>query len=115
MRVALHSMYYNFVRLHQTLKVTPAMATGVTGRLCEMTDIVDVIDAFEAKHKRQPKIIFDVERWRIGNGYYVTVTMADSAPKKITDTFATEAEAWRWIKNESAAWLHGIKHEGAAG
>ena len=30
--VALHSMYYNFVRLHQTLKVSPAMAAGVTGR-----------------------------------------------------------------------------------
>jgi cell fate regulator YaaT (PSP1 superfamily) len=28
--VGLHSMYYNFVRLHQTLKVSPAMAAGVT-------------------------------------------------------------------------------------
>jgi hypothetical protein len=27
--VALHSMYYNFVRLHRTLKVSPAMAAGV--------------------------------------------------------------------------------------
>lgn len=27
---ALHSMYYNFVRVHQTLRVTPAMAAGVT-------------------------------------------------------------------------------------
>jgi hypothetical protein len=26
--VALHSMYYNFVRLHQTLRVSPAMAAG---------------------------------------------------------------------------------------
>jgi cell fate regulator YaaT (PSP1 superfamily) len=31
--VALHAMYYNFVRIHQTLKVTPAMAAGVTDRL----------------------------------------------------------------------------------
>ncbi len=31
--VALHSMYYNFVRLHQTLKVSPAMGAGVTDRL----------------------------------------------------------------------------------
>ena len=53
--VALHSMYYNFVRLHQTLKVTPAMAAGVTDRLWEMVDVVDVLDAFEAKRKRQPK------------------------------------------------------------
>jgi hypothetical protein len=58
-----------------------------------MTDIVDVIDAFEAKHKRQSKAIFDVERWRIGEGYYVTVTMPDKEPEQITETFATEDEA----------------------
>jgi hypothetical protein len=40
---------YNFVRIHQTLKVTPAMAAAVTKRLWEMTDIVDVIDAWEVK------------------------------------------------------------------
>lgn len=104
--VALHSMYYNFVRLHQTLKVSPAMAAGVTDRLWEMVDVIDVLDAFEAKRKRQPKVIFNVERWRIGKGYYVTVTLPDSEPQQITETFATENEAWRWIRNESAAWLH---------
>ena len=31
--VSLHAMYYNFVRIHQTLKVTPAMAAGGTHRL----------------------------------------------------------------------------------
>src|SRR5712692_2873376 len=31
--MALHFLYYNFVRIHQTLKVTPAMAAGVTDRL----------------------------------------------------------------------------------
>ena len=67
--VALHSMYYNFVRLHQTLKVSPAMAAGVTDRLWEMVDVVDVLDAFEAKRKREPKAIFEVERWRIGGGF----------------------------------------------
>lgn len=103
--VALHSMYYNFVRLHKTLKVSPAMAAGVTDRLWEMTDIVDVLDAFEAKRKREPKVIFDVVRWRIGDGYYVTVTMPGTEPKRVTDTFASEGEAWRWIRNESTVWL----------
>jgi hypothetical protein len=104
--VALHSMYYNFVRLHQTLKVSPAMAAGVTDRLWEMVDVVDVLDAFEAKRKRQaPKAIFDVERWRIGEGCYVIVTMPDSEPRRITETFKTEGEAWRWIKKESDVWL----------
>ena len=43
--MALHFLYYNFVRIHQTLKVTPAMAAGVTDRLWEMTDVVDMIEA----------------------------------------------------------------------
>jgi hypothetical protein len=30
---ALHFAYYNFVKIHQTLKLTPAMAAGVTDRL----------------------------------------------------------------------------------
>jgi len=46
--VALHMMYYNFVRIHQTLKVTPAMAAGVTKRLWEVSDMVDVLEAWEA-------------------------------------------------------------------
>jgi hypothetical protein len=37
--VALHFMHYNFVRIHQSLRVTPAMAAGVTGRLWSMMDI----------------------------------------------------------------------------
>ena len=45
-------MFYNFVRIHQTLKVSPAMAAGVTDRLWEMKDLVDVIEAFEATRKR---------------------------------------------------------------
>jgi hypothetical protein len=45
-------MYYNFVRIHQTLKVTPAMAAGVTDRLWEMSDVVDLLEAFEAARKR---------------------------------------------------------------
>jgi hypothetical protein len=110
--VALHSMYYNFVRLHQTLKVTPAMAAGVTDRLWEMVDVVDVLDAFEAKRKRQPRVIFNVEPWRIGEGYYVTVTMQDNEPRRITETFKTEGEAWRWIKNESVVWLANRERDG---
>ena len=47
--VALHMMYYNFVRIHQTLRVTPAMAAGVTKRLWEMADVVGVLEAWEAR------------------------------------------------------------------
>ena len=36
------------VRIHQTIRTTPAMAAGVTKRLWEMTDIVDMLEAWEA-------------------------------------------------------------------
>ncbi len=42
--IALHFMYYNFVRIHQTLKVTPAMAAGVTTKLWEIADVVNLLD-----------------------------------------------------------------------
>lgn len=54
--IALHAMFYNFVRIHQTLKITPAMAAGVTKRLWEMSDVVDMIDAWEAKQVRQTRL-----------------------------------------------------------
>lgn len=41
--IALHFMYYNFVRIHQTLKTTPAMAAGVTAKLWEISDIVELL------------------------------------------------------------------------
>jgi IS1 family transposase len=46
--VALFALYYNFVRIHKTLRTTPAMAAGVTKRLWEIGDIVDVLEAWEA-------------------------------------------------------------------
>jgi IS1 family transposase len=46
--IALHFAYYNFVRIHKTLRMTPAMAAGVTDRLFEMSDLVAIIDAARA-------------------------------------------------------------------
>jgi hypothetical protein len=45
--VALFAIYYNFVRIHKMLRTTPAMAAGVTKRLWEIGDIVDVLEAWE--------------------------------------------------------------------
>jgi IS1 family transposase len=47
--VALHMMYYNFVRIHQSLRLTPAMAAGVSDRLWEIGDIVVLIERAEAR------------------------------------------------------------------
>jgi len=53
--VALHMMYYNFVKIHSKLRVTPAMAAGVSDRLWEMSDIVALWEAVEPKAgKRGP-------------------------------------------------------------
>lgn len=38
--VALHFAHYNYVRIHKTLRVTPAMAAGVTDRLWTMSDLI---------------------------------------------------------------------------
>jgi hypothetical protein len=48
----LHFLYYNFVWIHQTLRTTPAMAAGVTKRLWEMKDVVDILEAWEATQHR---------------------------------------------------------------
>jgi IS1 family transposase/lambda repressor-like predicted transcriptional regulator len=50
--VALHVMFYNFVRVHSTLRMSPAMAAGVTDRLWEMTDIIAIIDRTAESPKR---------------------------------------------------------------
>jgi IS1 family transposase len=42
--VSLHFMYYNFVRVHQTLKTTPAVATGLTNRVWSIEDLVSLLD-----------------------------------------------------------------------
>lgn len=53
--VALHMMYYNFVRIHKTLRVTPAMSAGVSDRLWEIADIANLVKDAEAKPtKRGP-------------------------------------------------------------
>ncbi len=39
--VSLHFAHYNFVRLHRTLRVTPAMAAGVSDRLWSLEELVD--------------------------------------------------------------------------
>jgi len=45
--VAIHTMHYNFVRIHQTLRCTPAMAAGVSATLWELADMVRVLEEWE--------------------------------------------------------------------
>lgn len=47
--LAIYFMHYNFVRIHQTLRCTPAMAAGVTDTLWELGDLVRVLEEWEAQ------------------------------------------------------------------
>jgi hypothetical protein len=42
-------MWYNFVRVHQTLRVTPAMESGTASHVWSIEEIVGLLDAVEKK------------------------------------------------------------------
>ena len=52
--LALYFVFYNFVRIHKALKVTPAMAAGVFDRLWSMEDVVALID--EQAERSAPRL-----------------------------------------------------------
>ena len=47
--VALHYMHYNFARIHRTLRVTPAMAAGLSQHVWSLEEIVGLLDLAESK------------------------------------------------------------------
>jgi IS1 family transposase len=51
--IALHFMYYNFVKMHETLQATPAMKAGLANRLWDISDLVAIIDANEKAPKKR--------------------------------------------------------------
>ena len=53
--VALYTVWYNWVRIHKTLKVTPAMAAGLTDKLMDFEDIIALMDAVAPKTGRPKK------------------------------------------------------------
>ena len=49
--ISLYFMFYNFCKIHKTLRVTPAMAAGITNRVWDIIDVVKLIPE-EAPKKR---------------------------------------------------------------
>jgi hypothetical protein len=45
--IALHYMNYNFCRIHQSLRVTPAMQAGIANHVWEISEIVALLDKKE--------------------------------------------------------------------
>jgi hypothetical protein len=50
--VALYYFSYNLIKIHGTLRCTPAMAAGVTDRLWEISDLVALLEAKEQRAER---------------------------------------------------------------
>lgn len=47
--LAIYFMHYNYCRIHQTLRITPAMAAGVSKTLWSMDEVVRVVEDWETK------------------------------------------------------------------
>jgi IS1 family transposase len=101
--IALHTMYYNFVRIHQTLRVTPAMAAGVSKTLWNVSDIVAMLEQWELANYK-PEYNFVVRQYAIGKGHSVSVLWRGGEVDTIFG-FEKEADALQWIREKSRAWL----------
>ena len=45
--LALYFVWHNFARLHKTLRMSPAMAAGLTSTLWDMADVLRLIDRYQ--------------------------------------------------------------------
>jgi len=50
--VALNYFAYNFIKIHRTLRTSPAMAAGATDRLWEVSDLVALWESYEQEAER---------------------------------------------------------------
>jgi IS1 family transposase len=100
-QVTLHQMFYNFVRVHQTLRVTPAMAAGVTDRLWEIGDIVAVIEVWETE-QATAGITYVIGENKIGAGFFVKALPRYEQPMEPVYGFKSRGEAEAWIEADRA-------------
>jgi IS1 family transposase len=64
--VALYTVWYNFVRIHKTLRVSPAMAAGISDRLWSMDDIVALINTRAEPTKARGRYMTKAKRAALG-------------------------------------------------
>ncbi len=50
--VAIYAVWYNWVRIHKTLRVTPAMAAGLSQTVMDWADFVEAMDVDAPAKKR---------------------------------------------------------------
>jgi hypothetical protein len=87
--VALGYFAYNFIKIHRALRVTPAMASGVTNRLW---DVEDLVAAWEARRTEVGKSGVSVGRFFVP----LTISFVLSAVAGLSATL------FLFMKNESA-------------
>jgi hypothetical protein len=51
--IALDAVCYNFIRIHKTLRVAPAMQAGVVAHLMLYEDLIEIVDEWEANQRTQ--------------------------------------------------------------
>jgi hypothetical protein len=47
--IAIHYMHYNFCRIHETLRVTPAMEAGIANHIWSIEEMIALLSAKEIK------------------------------------------------------------------
>jgi hypothetical protein len=47
--IAIHYMHYNFCRIHESLRVTPAMEAGVSDHVWSIEEMISLLEAKEIK------------------------------------------------------------------
>ncbi len=55
--LATYFVYYNFVRIHKSLRVTPAMAAGVSDRLWSIEDMLRMADEYLERRRRLARVL----------------------------------------------------------
>lgn len=103
--VALYTVWYNFVRIHKTLRVSPAMAAGVTDRLWSISDIAAILAKWEKKQSFRSYEIVELKNaseseWQVklDFGY---------APIEHISGFKSIVEAEAWVQTKLPKYLNG--------
>ena len=96
--VALHQMFYNFARIHQSLRITPAMAAGVTDKVWDVSDVVAMIEKWEADLAANG-VEYLIERVKIGSGFLVQKLARYAEPQTVFG-FKTPGEAEMWVEED---------------
>jgi len=55
--LAIYFVYYNFIRTHKALRMTPAMAARIAKSPMEMADLVAMVDAYYEREAKRPKLV----------------------------------------------------------